>query len=108
MHVDYFIIGQGICGTFLSWELQKANQSFIIMDEARPCTATKVASGIINPVTGRRIVKTWMIDELMPFAWNAYKTIGEDVGIDCIEKSGIIDFFPTVQMRMAFLNRFEE
>ena len=34
------------------------------------------AAGLINPVTGRRMVTTWMIDELMPFARNAYREIG--------------------------------
>ncbi|MEJ7766565.1 MAG: FAD-binding oxidoreductase [Chitinophagaceae bacterium] len=105
MQVDYLIIGQGLCGSFLSHELQKRNQSFLVIDDARSGTASKIASGIINPVTGRRIVKTWMIDELMPFAWNAYQEIERDSGQQCIREIGILDFFPTPQMRMAFLDR---
>ncbi len=108
MQVDVLIIGQGICGTFLSWELQKANQSFIVIDESKPFTASKVASGIINPVTGRRIVKTWMIDELMPFAWNAYQSFGAALGINCITEKPVIDCFTTPQMRMAFTERYQK
>jgi len=108
MQVDFLVIGQGICGTFLSRELQKANQSFIVIDESRPFTASKAASGIINPVTGRRIVKTWMIDELMPFAWNAYQSFGADLNISCISQKPIIDCFTTPQMRLAFTERFEK
>jgi glycine/D-amino acid oxidase-like deaminating enzyme len=108
MHVDYIIVGQGICGTFLSWELQKANQSFIVIDESKPFTASKAASGIINPVTGRRIVKTWMIDELMPFAWDAYQSFGASLGINCITQKPIIDCFTTPQMRLAFTERYEK
>ncbi len=107
MQVDYIIVGQGVCGTFLSWELQKNNQSFIVIDESNPSSASKVASGIINPVTGRRIVKTWMIDELMPFARNAYKQIGVELNIDCITEKNIIDCFTTPQMRLAFLDRYK-
>ncbi|MBS1915174.1 MAG: FAD-binding oxidoreductase [Bacteroidetes bacterium] len=102
------IIGQGISGTFLSYYLQKNNSSFIVIDESKPNTASKAASGIINPVTGRRIVKTWMIDELMGFAKNAYQEIGKQLTIDCITETKIIDFFPTPQMRNAFLERFED
>jgi hypothetical protein len=40
----------------------------IVIDESNPFTATKAASGVINPVTGRRIVRTWRIEELLPFA----------------------------------------
>ncbi|MEO6315161.1 MAG: FAD-dependent oxidoreductase [Chitinophagaceae bacterium] len=108
MQVDFLVIGQGICGTFLSRELQKANQSFIVIDESKPFTASKAASGIINPVTGRRIVKTWMIDDLMPFAWNAYRSAGASLGINCITQKSIIDCFTTPQMRIAFTERHEK
>jgi glycine/D-amino acid oxidase-like deaminating enzyme len=108
MHVDHLIIGQGICGTFLSWYLKKAHRSFLIIDEARQNTASRVAAGIVNPVTGRRIVKTWMIDELMPFAQNAYEELGGELGIKAIEQKNIIDFFPTPQMKLAFQQRYAE
>jgi glycine/D-amino acid oxidase-like deaminating enzyme len=105
---DVLIIGQGICGTFLSWCLEKSGLSFIVIDEPFPFTASKAAAGLINPVTGRRIVKTWMIDELLPFADEAYRRIGQDLGISCIRGSAVIDFFPTPQMRVAFLERHAE
>ena len=73
---DILIIGQGICGTFLGWELMQAGVPHILIDEERPETASRAAAGLINPVTGRRIVKTWMIDELLPFAREAYRQIG--------------------------------
>lgn len=108
MHVDHLIIGQGICGTFLSWYLQKANRSFIIIDDAQLNTASRIAAGIINPVTGRRIVKTWMIDDIMPFAQKAYEELGHQLNLTAIEQKNIIDFFPSPQMKLAFHNRYEE
>jgi glycine/D-amino acid oxidase-like deaminating enzyme len=108
MHVDILLIGQGICGTFLSRELQKAGYSFLVIDENNPGTASKVAAGIINPVTGRRIVKTWMIDEVMPFALQQYTSLGNQLKITAIEQKDIIDFFPTPQMKLAFEKRYSE
>lgn len=108
MEVDILIIGQGICGTFLSWYLEKAGLSFLVIDEARPFTASKAAAGLINPVTGRRLVKTWMIDELLPFAHTAYRDIGEALGISCLEQKNVIDFFPMPQLRNAFFERYAE
>jgi glycine/D-amino acid oxidase-like deaminating enzyme len=102
------IIGQGISGTMLSWYLHKANIPFIIIDEAKENTASKVAAGIINPVTGRRIVTTWMIDEIMPFALNAYQELGKQFGIETIVQKNSIDFFPTKQMQEAFKERVKE
>ena len=108
MNFSVLVIGQGISGTFLSHYLQKSGLSFVIIDESIPNTASKAAAGIINPVTGRRIVKTWMIDELMAFAKNAYKQIGNELNIECITETKIIDFFPIPQMRNAFITRIEE
>ena len=106
--VEILIIGQGICGTFLGWRLQEAGISFLILDEQNPHTASRTAAGIINPVTGRRIVKTWMIAELLPFVREAYRQIGQGLDIDCISQKILIDFFSAPQMRNAFLSRYEE
>ncbi len=105
METEILIIGQGISGSCLSWWLEQAGLPFIVIDEQRPFTASRAAAGLINPVTGRRIVKTWMIDELLPFARQAYGQIGETFGMPLLEPANIIDFFPTAQMRLAFLER---
>ena len=73
--VDFIIVGQGLAGTFCSFYLHKANKSFIVIDELNERSASRVSSGILNPVTGRKYVKTWMIDALMPFAEKAYTDI---------------------------------
>lgn len=106
--VDVLIIGQGICGTFLSFELERAGLSYLIVDESRPFSASRVAAGLINPVTGRRLVTTWMIDELLAFAREAYGQLGTLLGETFLEPVTVTDFFPTAQMRLAFLKRLEE
>jgi glycine/D-amino acid oxidase-like deaminating enzyme len=115
MQTDVLIIGQGICGTFLSRELDRAGLSYIVIDEEQSLTASRVAAGLINPVTGRRLVKTWMIDELLPFVRGVYgdaeKALGvgsESTGPGFLRPVSVVDFFPTAQMRLAFLKRFEE
>jgi len=108
MQTDVLIIGQGICGTFLSRELERAGLSYVVIDEERSLTASRAAAGLINPVTGRRLVKTWMIDELLPFAQEAYRQAGEELGVSFLQPARVVDFFPTPQMRLAFLKRVEE
>jgi glycine/D-amino acid oxidase-like deaminating enzyme len=108
MSIDYIIVGQGICGSFLSWYLQKAGKSFIVIDEAKPFSSSKVASGVINPVTGRRVVRTWEIETMMPFAVEAYKAISEELNVNLIDQCNILDFHATPQMKMAFAERIVE
>src|SRR6185369_9378853 len=99
------IIGQGISGTFLSWYLQKENKNFVVIDKANPQSPSRMSAGIINPITGRRLVKVWMADELLPFAWKAYNELGQDCGADAISKKNLIDFFPNPHQREVFLDR---
>ena len=108
MKVDYLIVGQGIAGTCLSWELEKRGKEYLVIDSPDPNAASRIAAGVINPITGRRLVKTWMADELLPYAEITFQTFGEQLGIEAIRKTQIIDFFPTLQMKLAFEERMNE
>src|SRR3954462_11474048 len=108
MNVDYLIIGQGLCGTFLSYYLTDAEKKVLVIDTSTLFSASKVASGIINPVTGRRIVRTWRIEELLPFAWNAYKELGNEFEKSLVKECNVLDFHPSLQMKEAFEKRLAE
>ena len=108
MHVNYLIIGQGICGTMLSWFLKKEGKTCIVIDDNNENASSRIAAGIINPVTGRRYAYTWMIEEVMPFALQVYKDLGHHFNTHFITEKGIIDFFPSAQMRNAFVERLLE
>ena len=108
MQIDYLIIGQGISGTWLSYYLQKEGKSFLVIDNNFKDSPSRIAAGIINPVTGRRHVEVWMAKEILPFAWNAYNQIGKELDITAISQKNIIDFFPSPQMRLSFMQRVEE
>lgn len=108
MQIDYLIIGQGISGTWLSYYLNKEGVSFLVIDDNNQNAPSRIAAGIINPVTGRRHVEVWMAGEILPFACNAYTELGSDLGVTSISRKDIIDFFPTPQMRLSFQQRVDE
>ena len=108
MEVEYIIVGQGICGTFLSYYLSQKGIPFLVIDDAKKNTASKAARGVINPITGRRLVRTWMIEELMPFAVDAYKNIEQQLNCKLIEQCNSIDFHTTPQMKLAFDERLPQ
>jgi glycine/D-amino acid oxidase-like deaminating enzyme len=106
MQVDFIIVGQGLAGTFLHYYLTQKGYKAIIIDNPQPFSASKVASGVINPVTGRRLSTTWMIDTIMPFAVDAYQAIANFIGIEkVVAQKNIVNFFPTPQMQLAFEER---
>jgi glycine/D-amino acid oxidase-like deaminating enzyme len=49
-----------------------------------------------------------MAEEILPFAWNAYNEMGNDLGVRVISQKNIVDFFPSPQMRLSFLDRIKE
>lgn len=108
MQTDFLIIGQGLCGSWLSFWLNQAGADFLVIDNNHVNSATKVASGIINPVTGRRMVKTWMADELLPFAFDSYTLLGEKINEVLITKTELIDFFSSPDRRLSFEKRSQE
>jgi len=69
---DFIIIGQGIAGTLLSDALSKRQQKVLVIDKGHKGSASSIAAGIINPITGRRFVKSWKIDEFLPYAKKIY------------------------------------
>lgn len=108
MKVDYLIVGQGLSGTFLSYFLLNAGKKVVVIDQNNPLSASKVASGVINPVTGRRIVRTWRIEELLPFASEIYQQLEKELGVSLVKKLSLLDFHPSLQMKEAFEKRLRE
>ncbi len=88
--LDYLIIGQGLAGTLLSWFLLSENQRIKVIDFPRTNSASNVAAGIMNPVTGRRFVKSWRIEELLPFAKDSYRAIEDFLNISILQERNIL------------------
>jgi glycine/D-amino acid oxidase-like deaminating enzyme len=89
--IDYLIVGQGIAGTCLALELEQAGKRFHLVTSENHPASSQVAAGLMHPITGRRIVKTWKCDEIFPFSRNFYKKYERLSGyqfyyeMDCIE-----------------------
>ncbi len=82
MRSDILIVGQGLAGTLLAWEFERAGISFAITDaENSPTAASRVAAGIVNPITGRRLVKSWRIDALLPAARTVSRELEAALGV---------------------------
>jgi glycine/D-amino acid oxidase-like deaminating enzyme len=74
MHTDFLIIGQGLAGSLLAWELIQRDCNVVIVDNGIQ-NASLVAAGIINPVTGMRFVKTADVETLLPVAHDSYNQL---------------------------------
>jgi glycine oxidase len=78
---DYLVVGQGLAGSVLAYSLLKAGQKVVILDNNPVVSASKIAAGTINPVTGRRLVKSWRIDEFLLVAAEFYTELEVFLGV---------------------------
>ncbi len=108
MQVDLLIVGQGLCGSWLSYEAQAAGLRVCVIDAPQPNSPSRISAGIINPITGRRHVEVWMSDELLSHAQTAYTAMGDSLGQSLIRQTTLIDFFPSDQMQRSFQDRIAQ
>ncbi len=74
--IDFLIIGQGLAGSLLAWELIHRGCKVTVIDNGQE-NASQVAAGLINPVTGMRFVKSADVDTLLPTAKHSYSQLAD-------------------------------
>lgn len=74
---DYLIIGQGLAGTILAHTFLKHDKNIMVVNQTNENSSSKIAAGVYNPVTGMRMVKTWLADDLFDLVPTFYAEIEE-------------------------------
>lgn len=108
MNTDFLLIGQGISGTWLSYFLEQNGIEHLVIDDGFPGSSSRLAGGLINPVTGRNKVKTWLADNLLPFCHEQYQAMGSILHETVIEEKKIIECFTNQEAIRLFSRRVNE
>lgn len=59
------IVGGGLAGTLMAAESMRAGHEVVLVDEEKSNSATQIAAGLYNIITGRMATKTWRAEELL-------------------------------------------
>ncbi len=105
---DYLIVGMGLSGAWLAFFLKENGFTVDVYDGQPVLSASYASGGIINPVTGRRVVTTWLADELIPWVANTLKQISVSANNNFITKKTTLSFPGSLQMKAAYEKRIEE
>ena len=84
MQLDYIIVGQGLAGSLLCYQMIKRGRKVRVYDDLPQPKSSVVAAGIYNPFTGRKMVKTWMADQLFTYLGGFYRKLEEDLKVNLI------------------------
>ncbi len=103
--IDCIIVGQGLAGIWFSYFLQQAGKTFHIIDKYDPHSASLVSSGILNPLTGKRFVKSWLADELTAFALEHYAAMESLLQAKIFYQKSLDKYFPNAESENYFDNK---
>ncbi|MCP1381408.1 NAD(P)/FAD-dependent oxidoreductase [Runella salmonicolor] len=103
MSADYLIVGQGIAGSVLAWTLSQRGYRVLIMNDPTLPAASKVSGGIFNPLTGKKLYRTWKADELFPFAHKFYSDMQAQLGGDFLHDCDVYRPYRSIEEQNSYL-----
>ncbi len=70
----------GLAGCCLAWQRRFRGEDFTWEDDDRPGSASRVAAGLVNPVTGKNFSVSWRLADFLPEAEAFYARVGGLLG----------------------------
>ena len=80
------IVGNGLAACHLAWQLRGAGSPVRMIGNTSQGCASEVAAGVLNPVTGKRLARSWRVETLLPFARGCYRALEKELGIHCLHE----------------------
>lgn len=105
MRAPLLIVGQGLAGTLLGHACERAGLAFEIADAGHAGAASCVGAGIINPITGQRIVKSRGIDVLRAPALAMYRELEAVLGVALVREMRVRRLFRDETERRVFTEK---
>lgn len=90
---NFLIVGQGLAGSLLFWELFRKGYSVAVVDEGLPITSSKVAAGMFNPINTKRFTVSSKSETAIPEALELYRSMENELGISIIHMQNIYNVF---------------
>lgn len=72
---DVLIIGGGLAGSWVAWRFANRGRRVCLVDDGSPAAGSRVAAGLINPVSGMRLTRPVLLDEWLPAARDLYREL---------------------------------
>lgn len=94
---DILIVGQGLAGSLLAWELHLKGISFAVVDEGLAVTSSRIAAGMFNPINTKRFTVTPDAEKAIGDALELYRSMERELGISIVEMRNIYNVFGNVK-----------
>lgn len=96
MAKNNIVVGWGLAGVTLGWELYFRGESFTVFDTNK-ADSTRTAAGLINPIVFKRQNLSWMADRLLPKANAFYTKVEQELDAVLVSRKNIFRVFSSVE-----------
>lgn len=102
---EFIIVGRGLAASVLMHAFHHNQISFVTVGSPQLTSCSRVAAGIWNPVVFKRLTKSWLAPELVPFLINFYGDAEKLLGKKLIHKREIIKPFTEDHEKKLWLKK---
>lgn len=103
--IDFIIVGRGLAATTLSHHFLKEGISFNVIGVDALSSCSRVAAGIWNPIVFKRLTKSWMADEIVPYLNEFYSDCETRMGADLLTQRPIFKPFSEEQEKRLWFKK---
>ena len=102
---DYIVVGQGLAGTLLIHDLLECNKSILIVDTALSASASRVAAGLINPISVRRCIAAFP-DFYLKTAIKRYQELEKKLSSSFLHLKPILKLFRNEDVKHLWNDKY--
>tara|TARA_B110000483_G_scaffold1258_1_gene1456 strand:- start:926 stop:2017 length:1092 start_codon:yes stop_codon:yes gene_type:complete len=105
MNYDFLIVGQGITGSIVAFQLKKNLKKIKLIESDKPNTSSKVAAGIVHPISLKRCNLSWRGKEFFEFSNAFYKEINFESRIELYKPYKLLRIFASFEEQNNWIGK---
>jgi glycine/D-amino acid oxidase-like deaminating enzyme len=99
---DFLILGQGLAGSALAWQLIHAGARLCVIDDGHRSSSSAVAAGLINPLAGLRFTRRPETSDWLAAADRWYAALAQRFGRPFFHPLPLLRLFRSPQQRRFY------
>jgi glycine/D-amino acid oxidase-like deaminating enzyme len=106
-HPSIAIIGCGLAGAAVAWQAIHRGWQTTVIDRAESDSCSRVAAGLVTPITGSRAAASWQWEQFFPVARSFYTRIEQTTGHRFWQEQPALRIFQSDEEQKVFQCRWK-
>ncbi|MFM8262712.1 MAG: NAD(P)/FAD-dependent oxidoreductase [Pirellula sp.] len=106
MSLDLLVVGGGLAGCAMVWQALRRGLNVALVDQLSPQSSSRVAAGLVTPITGNRLALSWKFNEFFIQANELYRYAETQQSTSFWSVAPALRIFSSEQEHELFQNRW--